>query len=327
MIKTEQKSFWNKLKRPIYALAPMADVTDAAFRRLIASHGKPDILFTEFVSCDGLCSRGYERLSHYLAYDNSERPIVAQVFGENPKTHYTAARIIADLGFDGIDINMGCPVRTILKQKAGAYLIKTPELAQEIIYETMRGAGGLPVSVKTRIGFNQVVIDQWLPTLLETKPAGITLHLRTAKELSKVPAHWEIAKEAADLSRGSGVPVLGNGDVMSLQQADDLIEQSGLDGIMFGRAIFGNPWLFNRGLPPDSITVDRRLDFMIEHARLYEKLFTDKKNFLLMRKHLRAMATGFHGAKELRISFESINCAADVSLAVDSFRQSSFIRS
>lgn len=321
-MKTERQktNFWKQIKRPIFALAPMIDVTDSAFRCLIARYGKPDVMFTEFVSCDGLCSPGRERLMKYLRYHESERPIVAQLFGKNPKTFAETAKFVGQLGFDGIDINMGCPDRNVCKQGAGASLIKTPELASEIIRVTKEAAGEIPVSVKTRMGYNRNVLGQWIEQLLETEPAAISIHLRTAKEMSKVDAHWDQISYAVDAARGTGIPILGNGDLLSLAQADDLVEKTGVDGIMFGRAIFGNPWLFDRSREQAGISLDERLDVMIEHARLFESYFSESRNFLVMRKHLRAYANGFDGAKELRMRLENINHANDAKQAIESFR-------
>ncbi len=177
LFKTVMKSFWNKLPRPFFALAPLANVTDCAFRELVAKYGKPDVMWTEFVSADGLCSPvGREKLMIDLAYTEAERPIVAQIFSSKPENIREAAKLVALLGFDGVDINMGCPDRTIEKQNAGAALIKNPKLAQEIIYAAKEGAGDLPVSVKTRIGYNKDILDEWIPMLLLTKPAAITIH-------------------------------------------------------------------------------------------------------------------------------------------------------
>src|SRR3989338_3729618 len=191
--------FWAELQKPIFALAPMADVTDAAFRRIIAKYGKPDVMWTEFVSVDGLCSIGREKLLPDFWFSEGERPIVAQIFGSDPEHFYKAAQLIQELGFDGIDINMGCPDRGINKQGAGVEHLKNPKLAQKVILETMRGAGKLPVSVKTRIGYNSIQISDWLPYLLETEPAALTLHLRTRKEMSDVPAHWEIMPRIVEI--------------------------------------------------------------------------------------------------------------------------------
>src|ERR1700733_1071337 len=200
-------NFWKDLKKPIMVLAPLADVTDPAFRRIIAKYGKPNVMWTEFVSADGLFLGGYESLVKDLAYTESERPIVAQFFTSKPEMMRKAAELACDLGFDGIDINMGCPDKSVEKQGAGAAAIKNPKLAQEIILAAMEGAResskktakNLPVSVKTRIGYNKNELETWLPALLQTHPAVITLHARTRKEMSNVPAQWDKIKRAVEI--------------------------------------------------------------------------------------------------------------------------------
>ena len=180
-------NFWEKLNKPIFVLAPMADVTDAAFRRIIAKYGKPDVFWTEFVSADGLTlapEEGRKKLLRDLEYSESERPIVAQFFTSNPENMKKAAELAVELGFDGIDINMGCPDKSVEKQKAGAALIKNPKLAREIIRAAKAGAGSLPVSVKTRLGYNKDELETWLPELLAEEPAVVTIHARTRKEMS-----------------------------------------------------------------------------------------------------------------------------------------------
>jgi len=313
--------FWAEFDRPIYCLAPMADVTDAAFRHVIAKRGKPDIFFTEFVSCDGLCSRGLPNLMKYLYFDPAERPIVAQIFGDKPETHYKAAQMIREIGFDGVDINMGCPVKTVTKTGCGAAMINTPELAKEIIEATKEGAGDLPVSVKTRIGWNEIALEEWLGHLLETTPVAVTLHLRTRKEMSKVDAHWDLMPRAVEMAKNTATLILGNGDITSLDHADQLIEQTGMDGAMLGRAIYANPWLFDREKSLESITLEDRFEVMLEHAHMYEAVFQGEKNFALMRKHLLCHAVGFYGCKDLRQRLESIECAADVYNAIAWFKQ------
>lgn len=297
------KGFWKHQKKPILALAPMADVTDAAFRRMIAKYGKPDVMWTEFVSCDGLASRGREKLLIDLLYSEIERPIIAQVFGAKPEHFYTSALLIQELGFDGIDINMGCPVKMIEKQGAGAALMKDPKLAQHIIRETIRGAGPLPVSVKTRLGYNTIQTDEWIPHLLETDISALTIHGRTRKEMSLVPARWDEIAKCAQLARslrGDSAPlILGNGDVETVDDALGKCAEYGVDGVMIGRGVFGNPWLFRKdGYLP---TLNERLRVMIEHTYLYEELFSGKKSLDLMKKHYKAYVSGFDGAKELRV--------------------------
>ena len=317
------KGFWGELKRPILALSPMDDITDAACRRLVATCGRPDVMLTEFVSVNGLCSPGRKRLLEDLRYDEIERPVVAQLFGTNPELFRRSAELVVELGFDGVDINMGCPVKAVCNTGAGSSLINEPELAIDIVQATIEGAGKLPVSVKTRIGYNKIQTEEWASHLLSANPAALTFHLRTRKEQSKVPAHWEEMPKIVALAAGTGVLILGNGDIMSIAEAEEISAKTGCDGVMMGRAIFGNPWLFNRERAIEDVTVEERLDTMLEHCRLYEEVFGDNKKFLVMRKHLMAYASGFPGAKELRVSFERVFTAADVVAAVKDFRSRS----
>ncbi len=309
-------SFWNSLQKPFFVLAPMADVTDAAFRRVIAKYGKPDVMYTEFVSTDGLQSAGRERLLRDLVFTEGERPVVAQIFGTKPENFYKTAELIQELGFDGIDINMGCPDKTLMKHGSCAALIDNPKLAQEIIRETKRGAGKLPVSVKTRVGTNKIVIDSWFPQLLETEPAVITIHARTAKEMSLVPARWEHVAACVEMAKGSGTLVVGNGDVKDLADARIKAAETGADGVMLGRAIFGNPFLFNTTIDPAEITLEKKLSVLLEHASLYEELLGDVKSFAIMRKHFGSYVKGFDGAKELRIQLMECASATDMRKAI-----------
>jgi len=302
--------FWKTLKKPIMALAPMANVTDAAFRSIIAKYGKPDVMYTEFVSADGLVSIGKEVLLLDLKFDKSEKPIVAQFFGATPEHFYQIALLAQELGFDGIDINMGCPDRAVLRQGAGASLIEVPELAKKIISETKRGAGSLPVSVKTRLGLKRNTLKSWLPHLLDMELAAIIIHGRTAKELSLVPADWDAIGEAVKIRDGYSKEtlILGNGDVKDLTDAESKAKKYGLDGVMVGRGIFGNPWFFTGHIP----TTEKKLRVMVEHTRLFEKLFSGKKNFDVMKKHYKAYVNGFDGAKELRIKLMTAKNADEV---------------
>jgi nifR3 family TIM-barrel protein len=306
------QGFWKTLKKPIMALAPMADVTDAAFRKLIAKYGKPDVMWTEFVSCDGLCSdQGRPMLMRALKYSSSERPIVAQIFGANPENFYKCAKLLNKLKFDGIDINMGCPDRKVEKQGGGAKLILNPELAQEIIRQTKRGAGNLPVSVKTRIGYNKRNIEEWIKALVEVEPAVITVHARTRKEMSKVPADWQAIAEVVKIVRGSGkdILIIGNGDVKDLADAKLRVKESGADGVMIGRGIFGNPWLFNKR--KRRVSLMEKLQVLVEHARLFERILKGA-NFEIMKKHFKAYVTGFEGAAELRAQLMQAHKASEV---------------
>ena len=304
-------------------LAPMANVTDAAFRRMFAECGKPDVFWTEFVSVAGLLSKGREKLLVDFWYGEGEHPIVAQIFGSKPEQFEEVGAMIRELGFDGIDINMGCPDRDVEKQGGGAALIKTPDLAKKIIRALKKGAGDLPISIKTRIGYGRNETAEWVPALLEENIAALAVHLRTRHEMSDVPAHWELAHDIVVL-RDRYAPetlVLGNGDVGTLEEARQRIETSGMDGVMVGRSAFGNPWFFS-GRTPD---LRERLMRMVEHTECFEKMFRSDakkdrlKNFDIMRRHFKAYVTGFDGAKELRMRLMETSSAAEVRKITEDF--------
>ncbi len=305
------KNFWQKLNKPIFLLAPMADVTDAPFRRIIAKYGKPDVMYTEFVSADGLFLGGKDALIKDLAFTNEERPIVAQFFTSKPELMKKAAELARELGFDGIDINMGCPDRSIEKQGAGANLMKNPELASELINSAKEGAGELPVSVKTRVGYSKYELDKWLPTLLSAKPSAIIIHARTRKQLSKVSADWSFVKKAVEIRDkvNPNVLIIGNGDVTDIKDARQKASETGADGVMLGRAIFGNPWLFDEN--KDSVSKEMKLKVLVEHTKLFEEI-APHKNFLIMKKHYKAYVNGWDGAKELRIKLMQAGSASEV---------------
>jgi nifR3 family TIM-barrel protein len=310
--------FWKKLKKPFFCLAPMADVTDGAFRSIITKYGKPDVTWTEFTSADGLTHKeGKKALMMNLIFSKKEKPIVAQLFSGNPVAMKNAAKMVAKMGFDGIDINMGCPERKIEKSGAGACLIKTPEIAKQIILSAKEGvrlAGKkIPVSVKTRIGYAKDELDTWLKALLETEPAVITVHARTRNEMSLVPARWDMVKKAVQIRNElkSETLIVGNGDVKDLKDGMEKAKESGADGVMLGRAIFGNPWLFNKR-KKFPISPKEKLEVLKEHTLLFEKMFKGRKNFAIMKKHFKAYCSGFDGAKELRIELMNCDSAKEV---------------
>ena len=309
------ENFWEKLPKPLFVQAPMEDVTDAAFRRLIARYGKPSVMFTEFTSADGLVlapEEGKTKLLRKLLFSDTERPIVAQLFTASPEHMETAARMAAELGFDGFDINMGCPDKAVEKSGCGAALIKNPALARELIRAAKRGGcrcasqtctSGrcLPVSVKTRIGYNSDELNTWLPELLAEEPAAITIHARTRKEMSDVPARWDTVARAVQLrdSLGSKTLILGNGDVKDVADARAKVAETKCDGVMLGRAIYGNPWLFaDRAEPP---TREEKIKALLEHLALFDELLGTTTNYATMKKHFKAYISGWDGAKELRV--------------------------
>lgn len=340
------RGFWQKLidtklskGETLTVLAPMADVTDCVFRDMIARHsrmgetgGGPDVMWTEFVSADGLSSAGREVLKRDLVFSEKERPIVAQLFTSNPKTMYTAAKLCKELGFDGVDINMGCPDKSIEKQGSGAAHIKDWRQAQEVIRAAQLGAEGIPVSVKTRIGYNKVEFMQWLPKILECNIPTLTVHLRTRKEMSKVPAHWEMMPEIVKLVRDmtgevrdGGTILLGNGDVMSVKEGKEKAKATGCDGVMIGRGVFGTPWFFDEEAYENQKSVEEKLRILVEHTKLYEEKLGDIKSFAIMKKHYKAYVHGFpasdgrDGAKELRMELMECANAKEVEAKVDAF--------
>lgn len=312
-------NFWRKFRKPIFVIAPMANVTDVAFRSMFAKYGKPDVMWTEFVSADGLCSDGREMLLHDLKFSKNERPIVAQLFSANPDKMREACTLVAKLGFDGIDINMGCPDRSVEKQGAGASMMKNPKLAKEVLVAARMGAPSLPISIKTRIGYNKVDLS-WIEFLLEQKLPVLTVHLRTRKEMSDFPAHWDLMSKIVEFrDRISPETILiGNGDVVSLADAKKKVKESGCDGAMIGRGIFGNSWFF-KGKSPTDIKPAQRLKVMLEHAKAFEKHLGGMKNFANMKKHFKAYVSGWEGAKELRVKLMESNGLEEVERIVKEY--------
>ncbi len=295
----------------------MANVTDAAFRKMFIECTPPDVFWTEFVSVEALLSRGKKAVLPDLWFDKLEHPIVAQIFGAKPEQFETVGKMLREMGFDGVDVNMGCPDKSVEKQGAGAALIKNPELAKQIIRALKKGANPLPVSVKTRIGYAKNEISTWIPSLLKENLAAIIVHLRTRKEMSNAPAHWELTEEILKL-RDRYVPdtlILGNGDVNSLDEARARVKASGIDGVMIGRGIFGNPWFFS-GKTPD---LTERLERMVRHVKTFEKMFANIKRFEVMKKHFKAYVHGFLGARELLTQLMETKTAAEVKKLVKAF--------
>jgi len=333
----------------------MDGVTDAAMRYMTAKYGSPDILLTEFVSVDALAHAKEEKAVGRLmktflrAQDIGElehKPYeIAQMFGHTPELFYQAAIMIATLGFDGMDINMGCPAHKVEEQGSGAGLIRTPEIAKEIVRQAKRGmldfAEGkvsiddtgmsdsiktwvkthampskshepLPISVKTRIGVNSDVAEEWMRHLLEVEPANISLHGRTLRQLYQGSADWEAIGRAVQVVHEQGGHILGNGDIINLEDASGKIKKYGVDGVLIGRSAEGNPGIF-RGIEPQK---ELRLSWMIEHARIYEQIFVDSdqspKSFMPMRKHLAWYCRGFEGAVEMRSKLMLTNSVAEV---------------
>jgi nifR3 family TIM-barrel protein len=336
------RGFWQKIidekllkGETISVVAPMADVTDIAFRTMIARYSKPsgpDVMWTEFVSADGLNSPGREVLKRDLEFTDIERPVVAQLFTSTPENMRKAAALCCELGFDGIDINMGCPDKSIEKQGAGAAHMKDWRRAQEVIRAAQEGAGDMPVTVKTRIGYNKVEFMEWLPKILECNIPALTVHLRTRKEMSLVDAHWELMPEVVKLVReitgevkDGGTIVIGNGDVKSVTEGKRHAKETGCDGVMVGRGIFGTPWFFDEKIFNEGKSVEERLAICVEHTKLYEEKLGDIKSFAVMKKHYKAYVNGFDGAKELRMKLMDCSSSIEVENIVEKWLKEAMV--
>jgi tRNA-dihydrouridine synthase len=293
----------NQLPRPFLVLAPMDDVTDTVFRQIVADCAKPDLFITEFVNVDGLQSPGREKLLPKLRFTDKERPIFAQLWGLKPENFKKTATEIKAMGFDGIDLNMGCPVKTVIKNGACAALMNNRELAAEIIDATREGVGkNFPVSIKTRVGFTTVDMG-WIEFLLTKKLNMLSIHGRTAKQLSKVPANWDLVGQARE-TRDALCPstlIVGNGNVMSRQQAEKLAKKYELDGVMIGRGVFNDPFVFARTSPWASFGKEQKIELYRKHVRLFARTWKNgERRVETLNKFCKIYINGFDDAKELR---------------------------
>lgn len=290
-------NFWRKLPRPFTVLAPMENVTNFAFRQVVATKlPKPDVLFTEFTNVEALNSGGFERTIPRFTLSMSQKPIVAQIWGINPENYFKSAKLIEKLGFDGIDINMGCPDRAVVKIGACSALINNKSLAKEIIEAVKKGSKKLPISVKTRIGFKKIVTEEWITFLLEQNIDALTIHGRTVKEMSDVPANWDEIKKAVEIKNkiSPKTVIVGNGDVKSYSEVIKRYKNYNVDGVMIGRGIFSNPWIFDKN--DKKHTPDEYKNILINHLKLLdqEKYFDEVKKFFKM------YICNFEGANKLR---------------------------
>lgn len=313
-----QQGFWKKLEKPIVGLAPMDGVTDAPMRFITAKYGRPDVIFTEFVSADGIV-HGAKRLLRDFKFDEIERPVVAQLFGGDPEAFFKVAKLIVKMGFDGVDINMGCPARKVAGRGEGAGLIKNPDLAGEIIEAVRRGVGGkIPVSVKTRIGYD-AADPAWWQFLATADLAAVTIHGRTFSQLYQGKADWKAIAQAGKVIKSERTIFLGNGDIENRKEGGAMAKKYGTDGVLIGRAAGGNPWVFKN----EEVETETRLQVAIEHARKFEEIFPDDR-FFIMRKHLTWYARGFDGAADLRQKLVLTNNADEVEKIVKEFSSGVF---
>lgn len=341
---------WNNLPKPVIGLSAMDGITDAAMREITKQVGNPDFMVTEFTSADGIV-HGVAKLLRDFYYTPSQRPIIAQIFGTNPETFYKTAIICCFLGFDGIDINMGCPADSVAKKGGGACLIQTPQLAQKLIRAVQIGVtdwengknitelglptefikllklrikniesrNKLPVSVKTRIGFDKPDTQNWVHALLETNPAVITVHGRTLEQQYSGKANWEEIAKAVQIAKGSGTLIFGNGDLTSQEVIHRRIAESGVDGVWVARAAMGNPWIFTNITP----TTKERFSVALKHCEIFEEFnrtvfASDPYPFLNMRKHLGWYVKDFPNAALIRAKLFQTNNSNEVKQVLDS---------
>jgi len=355
-------NFWRDITKPIIGLSPMDGVTDASFRFITAKYGRPDVTLTEFVNVEAALYAPHTLLRD-LAYSEIERPVVAQIYGHTADYFYRVAHVICELGFDGLDINMGCPAKTVSSKGSGAGLILKPELARSIIRAAAHGVSDwlagqtlddlamkpqliqgardfnrrrtgreppplrrpIPVSVKTRLGYDNVIVEEWIQTLLEEQPAAITLHGRTLKQQYKGSADWEAIARAVELARGSSTLIIGNGDLRNMTDVCRRVAESKVDGVLIGRAAQGEPWIFRakeqakqalaagnfdavRAAP---VSLAERFRVILEHSEHFAK-HTQIHSFVGMRKHLAWYCKGSPGAAELRTRMVRLNSIAEV---------------
>ena len=355
-------NFWQKITKPIIGLSHMDGVTDASFRFITAKHGGPDVMFTEFVNVETAFFAPHT-LIRDMTYSEIERPVVAQIYGHTPELFYKVAHIVCELGFDGLDINMGCPAKKVAAKGSGAALIRTPELARTIIQsarqgiqdwrdgqtladigidpefrtridlakrlrereETAVGRCWIPLSVKTRIGYDSVVVEEWMQTLLAENLAAITLHGRTLKQGYKGDADWEAIGRAVEIAKNSATLILGNGDLKHMDAVCRRVRETGVDGVLFGRAAQGNPWIFRAKdrvkqalrsavdvtIQAPSVGLEERFRVLIEHSRHFEE-HGMIRSFVGMRKHLAWYCCGSPGAAELRAQMVRVSHIEEV---------------
>lgn len=310
---------WTSLKKPLFILAPMDDVTDTVFRRIVADCARPDVFFTEFVSVDGMRSPGREAVKQKLQFTEHEMPLVAQIWGLDPDNYRTVAAELAEQGYAGIDINMGCPAPVVIKNGACSALIKNRPLAADIIAATKEGAGGkMPVSVKTRIGFERIDTT-WTDFLLEQGIDALTVHGRTTKEMSKVPNHWDVIEQVRK-SRDAIAPdtlVIGNGDILTRMEGQQKIEDYGLDGVMVGRGIFQDPFFFAEDSPWQEYDREQKLALYRRHIELFLETWGGQKNPASLKKFAKVYVHAFDGASDLRARLMTANDAHDLLKILD----------
>ncbi|MET3575601.1 tRNA dihydrouridine synthase [Bhargavaea ullalensis] len=316
------ENFWQDLPRPFFVLAPMEDVTDVVFRHVVAQAGRPDVFFTEFTNSDSYCHpEGIKSVHGRLLFTEDEQPMVAHIWGDKPEYFRQMSFGMAERGFKGIDINMGCPVPNVAERGKGSGLILHPETAAELIQAAK--AGGLPVSVKTRLGFEEIgEWEEWLTHVLKQDIANLSIHLRTRKEMSQVDAHWDLIPEIKKLRDRVAPDTLLtiNGDIPDRKTGLELVEKYGVDGVMIGRGIFKNPFAFEK--EPKEHSSQELLDLLRLHLDLHDQYIEDiRRPITGLHRFFKIYVKGFHGAGELRNRLMNTKSTNEARALLDAFEQ------
>ncbi|MEF3354971.1 tRNA-dihydrouridine synthase [Paenibacillus sp. GYB006] len=314
------ENFWNDLPKPFFVLAPMEDVTDVVFRHVVAKAGRPDVFFTEFTNAESYCHpEGLKSVRGRLMFTEDEQPLVAHIWGDQPENFRRMSIGLAEMGFKGIDINMGCPVPNVAQRGKGSGLILRPDLAAELIEAAK--AGGLPVSVKTRLGFKEVdEWREWLTHILKQDIANLSIHLRTRDEMSQVDAHWELIPEIKEL-RDQIAPntlLTINGDILDRQMGLELATKYGVDGVMIGRGIFKNPFAFEK--EPKEHSSKEHLDLLRLQLDLHDQYIEElPRSVSALHRFFKIYVKGFRGAGELRNQLMNTKSTDEVRALLDHF--------
>lgn len=310
-------NFWKSLSKPIIGLAPMSGITDEPMRFIQSVLAKPSVVYTEFVNVDGFQKKP-DYFRKIIRYEDIERPVVVQIFGSDPDLFYLTALEISKLGFDGIDINMGCPANTVMERGGGGALIGKLDKCERIIQSVRQGieeAGKkIALSVKTRIISGEGETRKWAQFLARQPIDAVCLHGRYLPQRSTGPVHWNLVAKTSQAIQKEGKIFLGNGGVTSYREGKSISKKYGFDGVLIGQAAFGNPWAFERkGALPDRKTL---FETILKHARLAWK-FYGERDFVKFRKHLSWYPKGFAGSRELRTRLVQVRTLSEVESIIE----------
>jgi tRNA-dihydrouridine synthase B len=310
-------NFWKNLNKPIIGLSPMDGVTDEPMRQIQLSIAKPDVLYTEFVQVEGY-SRKPKVFQNILTFKENEHPIVAQVVGCTPSDFAKSIKEIMEMGFDGIDLNMGCPNKDVIQRGAGGALIGNYKLSEEIIKVALETIGNkLPLSVKTRIGIDKPVTEEWISFLSQFPLSEVTIHGRLVKQFHSGPVNWQEIKKGADILKTKGIICLGNGGIKNRIQGEGKCQEYNLDGVLIGQAAIGNPWIFKENYVSRP-TKEEILETILKHGELANDFFGEKR-YATVLKHYAKYPKGFKYCKGLRMSLLKTRSYEEVKKVIENF--------